>query len=73
MQCPHCGNDPMQSGRAENRSVDWFFGQANPHCWFVADDGSLQAAVVLRNTTPQAFRCPMCRTIVIIGERKAIS
>lgn len=58
----------MQTGWAENRRFDWFFGQVNPQCWFVADDGSLQAAVVLRNTNPQSFRCPTCRTIVIVGE-----
>jgi hypothetical protein len=58
----------MASGRAENRRFDWFFGVVNPHCWFVPDDGSFEAAVVLRNTNPQAFRCSMCRTIVIIGE-----
>jgi len=72
MKCPHCGYDTMQPGRAENRRFNWHWPmpvQVNPQCWFVADDGSIDAAVVLRSTNPQAFRCPKCRTIVVIGEQ----
>jgi hypothetical protein len=42
--------------------------QTNPHCFFVSDDGTREAAVVLRNTEPRAYRCEKCRTVVVIGE-----
>lgn len=67
MKCPQCNHDPIQPGRAENRRLNWPF-QANPQCWFVPDDGSLDVVVVPGNTKPRAFRCPKCRTIVVIGE-----
>lgn len=70
MKCPQCSHESMQSGRAENRRFNWFF-QVNPQCWFVPDDGSLDVAVVQRNTRPRAFRCPKCRTVVVVGEQQA--
>ena len=70
MKCPHCSHDPMQPGRAENRRHEWYF-QVNPMCWFVADDGSPDSAIVQRNTNPRALRCPKCRTVVVVGEEPA--
>jgi hypothetical protein len=71
MNCPHCG-EAMTPGRAENRrpSTNWMPVQINPHCWFVPDDGSTDAAVVPSRSPLRAFRCGKCRTVVVIGSEE---